>query len=304
MPSKQAGEDVVYCKTSRLDIAYKRGGKKGGVPVLLMHGWPDDASTFDRVAPSLQRAGCETFTPWLRGFGPTRFGSNDACRSGEIAALAQDALDLADALGLERFAIIGHDWGARIAYLLSSVYPERIVCSAALSVAWDPGEPVVPPFEQAKAYWYQWFLATQLGEDTVRNRAKDFARFQWDSWSPTGWFDDDVFNEVAQSFENPAWPDVTLHSYRVRWGQAEPDARYAELAKRQRSARVISVPTMMIQGGEDRCLLPSTSLGKEQHFTGFYERVVLDGVGHFPTREAPDVTSKCLLGWLTKHAHV
>ncbi|HEY3593801.1 MAG TPA: alpha/beta fold hydrolase [Polyangiaceae bacterium] len=166
MPRGEA--PIHYCDTSILRIAYKVGGNEDGTPVLLLHGWPDDASTFDRVAPALHRAGYRTFTPWLRGFGPTRFLSDNTVRSGEIAAMAQDALDLADALGLARFAIAGHDWGARIAYWLASVFPERLTHCAALSVAWEPGPLATPAYLQAKAYWYQWFMATDGGAEAVR----------------------------------------------------------------------------------------------------------------------------------------
>jgi hypothetical protein len=70
-------------------------------------------------------------------------------------------------------------------------------------------------------------MATDRGADVVRRDGKAFARFQWESWSPHGWFDDAVFNAVAESLKNPDWPNMTLHSYRVRWGEAEPDPYYA-----------------------------------------------------------------------------
>src|SRR5262245_3628160 len=130
---------LAQCETPLLRIAYEAGGPQDGAPVLLLHDWPDDASTFDAVAPALHRAGWQTFAPWLRGFGQTRFLSPHTMRSGEIAAMAQDALDFADALGLARFAVVGHDWGARIAYLLASVVPERISHCAAMSLGWQPG---------------------------------------------------------------------------------------------------------------------------------------------------------------------
>ncbi|WP_348630569.1 alpha/beta fold hydrolase [Mesorhizobium sp. M7A.F.Ca.US.003.02.1.1] len=78
----------------------------------------------------LHESGFRTFSPWLRGFGPTSFLSKETMRSGEIAAMAQDVLDFADALGISRFAVVGHDWGARISYLLASVF--RTASSAAL----------------------------------------------------------------------------------------------------------------------------------------------------------------------------
>ncbi|MGX8012795.1 alpha/beta fold hydrolase [Mesorhizobium sp. ORM8.1] len=147
--------------------------------MLLLHGWPDDATTFADVVPFLHSAGFRTFAPWLRGFGPTAFLSDATIRSGEIAAMAQDVLDFADALGLERFAVVGHDWGARIVYLLASVCPARLRCCAAMSLGWQPGKLSTPPLEQVKAFWYQWFMATKRGEESVRKDRRAFARFQW-----------------------------------------------------------------------------------------------------------------------------
>jgi pimeloyl-ACP methyl ester carboxylesterase len=101
--------------TSILKIAYEAGGPSDGPPVVLLHGWPDDVRTYDRVVPVLHAARFRTVAPYLRDFGHTSFLSNETMRSGEIVAMAQDAIDLADALNLQRFAVIGHDRGARIA---------------------------------------------------------------------------------------------------------------------------------------------------------------------------------------------
>jgi pimeloyl-ACP methyl ester carboxylesterase len=101
--------------TSTLKIAYEVGGPSDGLPLVLLHGWPDDVRTYDRVVPLLHAAGFRTVAPYLRGFGDTSFLSKHTMRSGEIVAMAQDAIDLADTLDLERFVVIGHDWGARIA---------------------------------------------------------------------------------------------------------------------------------------------------------------------------------------------
>lgn len=289
-----------FRETSSLRMGFIAGGPADGVPVLLLHGWPDDASTWDAIAPALHDAGFRTIAPWLRGFGPTRFRSGTTMRSGEIAAMAQDVLDLADVLGIQRFAVAGHDWGARIAYLLAATHPQRLTHCAALSLGWSPGALATPDFEQAQAFWYQWFLATDRGAETLRTRGKDFARRMWDTWSPPGWFDDATFAAVARAFENPDWADVTLHSYRVRWEGAERDPVHAALSRRALEARQIHVPTLTIQGGDDRCILPFTSEGKEAHFAASYERQVLDGVGHFPTREAPQEIARRLRAFLLR----
>jgi pimeloyl-ACP methyl ester carboxylesterase len=149
-----------------------------------------------------------------------------------------------------------------------------------------------PAAEQVRAFWYQWFMATDRGAEVVRQRGTEFARFQWETWSPPGWFDEETFATTAASFQNPDWAEITLHAYRVRWGEASPDPAYSELETRQHAVRSIAVPTLMIQGGDDRCVLPESSEDKQQYFTGSYARHVLVGVGHFPTREAAPRVSK------------
>jgi pimeloyl-ACP methyl ester carboxylesterase len=287
-----------FVTTPTLRIAYEAGGPSDAFPVLLLHGWPDDIRTFDHVVPVLQAAGFRTIAPYLRGFGDTTFVSADVMRSGEIVAMAQDAIDLADALELGKFAVIGHDWGARIAYALAITVPQRVTRMVTIAVGWQPGELPTPALKQAQAYWYQWFMATERGRESVRRNGKAFARIQWDNWSPPGWFDDAVFARTAKSFENPDWPDITWHSYSVRWGEADKDPRYAELDHRVHAARSISVPTLMIQGASDAVTLPESTENKDKFFTGGYVRHVIPGIGHFPTREAPETVNKLILDFL------
>jgi len=291
-------QEVLHTTTALLDIAYEVGGPDTGSPVFLLHGWPDDARTYDGVRPGLHTAGFRTYTPWLRGFGLTRFRSASTPRSGQIAAMAQDALDFADSLGIDRFRIIGHDWGARIAYFLAAIAPERVVRMVTISAGWDPGPWKTPALPQARNFWYQWFMATERGAEVVRRDPIAFARFQWTTWSPGDWFDESTFAVTARSFDNPDWVDVTLHSYRVRWDEAEPDARYADLERRQQEVPTIVVPTLLIHGAEDRCVAASTSEGKEQHFSREYERRVIPAVGHFPTREAAGTVARWAVEFL------
>ena len=212
--------------------------------------------------------------------------------------MAQDAVDLADALKLGKFAVIGHDWGARIAYVLAIAIPQRVTRMVTMAVGWQPGELATPSLKQAQAYWYQWFMATERGREMVRRNGKAFARIQWNNWSPSGWFEDAEFERTAKSFENPDWPEITWHSYSVRWGEADKDPRYAELDGRASTAKLISVPTLMVQGGSDAVTLPESTEGKEKYFTGGYARHVIPGVGHFPTREAPEIVSRLIAGFV------
>lgn len=291
-------------QTPTLNIAYEEGGPPDGPVVLLLHGWPDDVRGWSGVAPGLQAAGYRTLTPYLRGFGPTRFLSEQTPRDGRGVALAQDALDLLDALGVQRCAVIGHDWGARAAYTLAALVPERLTAVAGLALAFQPGGRfALPGFSQARLFWYQWFMTLDEGADAVRADPVGFARLQWDTWSPPGWFSPKEFEETARSFHSPDWAEVTLSGYRGRW-RAEPpterhhDPRYDGWQRLLAGVETISVPTLMIQGSADTCDEPASSAGMEAHFLGRYQRVVLNGVGHFPAREAPGAVTQALLAHL------
>lgn len=286
-------------RTPVLEIAYEEGGPADGLPVLLLHGWPDDVRTWDRIRPALNRAGLRTIAPYLRGFGPTRFLSPQSMRSGQLAALAQDALDLADALGLARFAVVGHDWGARAAYIASALWPERITHCVALSVGWGTNAPAQPlSLRQARNYWYHWYMALERGAALVREDGRALARFLWETWGPPGWFRDDEFELTARSFENPDWAEVTLHSYRHRWGLAPGDPAYDPVERRLHPTPAIAVPTLVIHGAADACNDPTTSEGREGLFTGPYRRILLEGVGHFPQREAPEAVAEAIVSFL------
>lgn len=109
-----------FVETPLLRVGYETAGPADGFPVVLVHGWPDDARTWDRVLPELHREGYRTYTPWLRACGPTAFLRADASRTGQLVALGRDLVDFVAALRLGRHALIGHDWGARAAYIASA----------------------------------------------------------------------------------------------------------------------------------------------------------------------------------------
>jgi len=287
-------------RTDVLEISYESGGPEGGSPVLLLHGWPDAPRGFAGLADRLHAQGFRTITPYLRGFGATRFLSSATPRVGTAVALAQDAVDLADRLGLGQFAVVGHDWGARTAYTLAALFPERVTSITALALGYQPrGEAKVPGFEQSRRFWYQWFMCTDGGAAKVEADPIGFARIQWETWSPAGWFEEAEFVETARSFTNGDWTAITLNSYRSRWRKGEAtDARLNGLQRRLKQVEMLSTPTLMIQGGADSCAGPSESEGLDSCFTGGYRRVVLDGVGHFPHREAPEAVSEAILSHL------
>lgn len=294
-----AAKSMQFIKTDVLTIAYQRSGPADGKKVILLHGWPDDPSTWDRIIPALHEAGWETIVPYLRGFGPTIFNDENTFRSGQLSALGQDVIDFADALELQQFAVIGHDWGARAAYIASNLIPERISHCIALSVGWGTNDPNQSmPLHQVQNYWYQWYMSTNKGEALVNQDWKTFVRYIWKIWNPEWEYNEDEFCEAEVSFENPDWREIVLHSYQVRWGFAETDPNYQALEERLQQDTTIHVPTLVIHGGADPCNAPSTSEGKDDFFSDTYQRVVLDHIGHFPQREAAEEVQQTIMDFL------
>jgi len=292
---------LVRCETEHLSIACEVSGPARGAPVFLLHGWPDDVRTWDRILPPLHAAGYQTRVPYLRGCGTTRFRDPAARRTGQLSALGQDLLDLADAMSCDRFTAVGHDWGARACYIASALAPQRVDACVALSVGWGTNDQNwTPSLKQIQNYWYHWYMALERGADLVHNDRIAFTRYIWRIWNPAWQPSDEEFDTTARSFLNPDWADVVLHSYRSRWGYAALDAQYASIDAKLAGGPKISVPTLVIHGGSDPCNDPSTSEGKEPLFTSGYSRLVLDGVGHFPQREAPDDVATAITDFLNE----
>jgi pimeloyl-ACP methyl ester carboxylesterase len=274
-------------QTSLLEMAYRDDGPRDAPVILLLHGWPDDASTWDAIIPGLTEAGWRTIAPSHRGFGQTRFLAPDTPRTGNAAMLALDTIELLDRLGVARFSVAGHDWGANMAAMLAVGWPGRVGRIAMLSSPPALGGLPAPSLWHARLQWYHWFQATRLGAQAVRDDRRGFARIMWETWSPPGWFDDATFERVAASFDNPDWVEVTLHSYRSRWGEAEPDPASTWLDDKVRASKTLALPAIYVQGALDGVNPPPTSETLAEKFTGPFERIVLPGIGHFPTREAP-----------------
>lgn len=289
MPTITAGD---------LDFACSLLGPDDGAPVLLLHGWPDDASTWDAVAPVIAATGRRVIVPTLRGFGDTRFREAEVPRTGNSAIHATDMIALLDALGVERLAVIGHDWGSNIAEALAVGWLERVERIAMLATPPRIGGMPTPAFHQAQLYWYHWFMATERGAQAVRADPHGFAHIHWQNWAPPGWFDETTFRKVARSFNNPDWVDVTLHSYRSRWENAAPDPRSEWLETKIKAMTKLSLPTLFIKGHVDGVTAQDSFAKVPAKFDGPFEMMGLPSVGHFPQREAPAEVADLLVAFL------
>ena len=284
-------------RTPTLEIAYEEHGPAGGPPVILLHGFPYDGHAYDDVAPRLADDDCRVLVPWLRGYGGTRFLASDTPRSGEQAALGNDLRQFMDALGIERAALAGYDWGGRAACVVSALWPERVRCLLScggynLFNSATMNRPAAAA--QEARLWYQYYFHTPRGVAGLEQNRRDIVRTLWSQWSPSWKFDDATFERSAKAFDNPDFVAVVIQSYRHRYGNAPGDPKLVEIEAALARQPDIAVPTINIHGG-DSGISPVTEVdAAKRHFAGFYERRVVPNVGHNVPQEAPNETVAAL----------
>jgi pimeloyl-ACP methyl ester carboxylesterase len=280
-----------------LSVGYAEAGRADGPPVLLLHGWPYDIHSFVEVAPLLAAAGYRVIVPYVRGYGSTRFLSSTTKRNGQPSALARDAIDLMDALKLQKATIAGFDWGGRSADIVAALWPER--CKALVSVSGyligsqEAGKVPLPPKAEYQ-WWYQYYFATDRGLKGYDKYRNDFARLIWQLASPKWKFDDATFERSAAAFDNPDHVAIVIHNYRWRLGLAEGEARYDELEKRLATAPSIGVPTITLEGDANGAPHPEPE-SYAKKFTGKYlHRTISGGIGHNLPQEAPQAFAQAV----------
>ncbi|HWX47672.1 MAG TPA: alpha/beta hydrolase [Roseomonas sp.] len=281
-----------------LRVAYREQGEPEGWPVMLLHGFPYDAHAYDAVAPILVEAGARVITPWLRGYGPTRFLSLDTPRSGQQAALGADLLALMEALGIPRAVLAGYDWGGRAACILGALWPERVAGLVTgdgynIQDITRAGEPQAP--EREFRYWYQYYLHGERGAAGLAAHRHEFCRLLWRLWSPEWRFDEASFARSAAAFDNPDFVAVVVHSYRHRYGLVPGDPALEDIERRLAAQPPIAVPTVSLDGGADGVARPEGSAADAPHFTGPYEHRRLPGIGHNLPQEAPQAFAEAVL---------
>lgn len=297
--SSQLRASIRRVQTPVLEIGYEESGDPDGFPVLLLHGFPYDVRSWDGVAPALAEEGYRVLVPYLRGYGATRFLDPDAPRMAEQAAIAQDVVDLADALGLERFALAGFDWGNRAACITSILHPDRVLAHVAVNGysvqdTVNPSEPAPAPLEAV--LWYQWYFNTDRGRRGLEENRREICRFLWESWSPRWDFDDATYEATAASFENPSFVDVVIHSYRHRHGNAPGEERFLAVERRLAERPPVPVPAIVLRGDASGFGPPSRDpSGDRARFPALVDRRIVEGAGHALPAERPGPVVAALL---------
>lgn len=292
---------IQFTKTPSLTLAYEQHGPSTSDPIILLHGFPYSPRAYDEIAPALAAKGHRVIVPYLRGYGPTRFNSPDTLRSGQQAALAQDLLDLMDALAIKQAALCGYDWGGRAACIVAALWPERVRCLVTgdgynLQNIPNSTQPLDPETEHR--FWYQYYFHTPRGVEGLTQNRRALCELLWMLWSPTWAKNAERYPLSAPAFDNPDFVEVVIHSYRHRFMYAPGDPTLEWMEEALTQQPMISVPTISLCGADDG-VGPATEIDEDaERFTGPYERRVLAGVGHNIPEEAPEATLKALLDLL------
>ncbi|MFZ1953523.1 MAG: alpha/beta hydrolase [Pseudolabrys sp.] len=303
LPAIKPGEHTSFAPLKQIDagvlnVSYAEAGPADGPPVILLHGWPYDIYSFVDVAPLLASVGYRVIVPYLRGYGATRFLSNDTVRNGQPSAIASDTIALMDALKIEKAILAGFDWGARTVNIVSALWPER--CKATVSVSGyligsqEAGKMPLPPKAELE-WWYQFYFATDRGRAGYDKYRHDFAKLIWQLASPKWNFDDATFDRSAAAFDNPDHVDIVVHNYRWRLGLAQGESKYDELEKRLAAAPVITVPTITMEGDANGAPHPEPSAYAKKFSGKYAHRTIKGGVGHNLPQEAPHAFAEAVV---------
>jgi pimeloyl-ACP methyl ester carboxylesterase len=281
-----------------LNVGYLEAGPANGPAVVLLHGWPYDIHSYVDVVPLLSSAGYRVIVPYLRGYGSTRFLSDQTARNGQQAVVAVDIIALMDALKIDRAILGGYDWGARTANIIAALWPER--CKAMVSVSGyligsqEANKTPLPPQAELQ-WWYQYYFATERGREGYDKYRHDFSKLIWRIASPKWEFDDATFDRSAAAFDNPDHVAIVIHNYRWRLGLADGERRYDDLEKRLAAAPVITVPTITMEGDANGAPHPPAAAYRGKFSGKYTHRVVTGGIGHNLPQEAPQAFAAAIV---------
>jgi pimeloyl-ACP methyl ester carboxylesterase len=266
---------VHFVEANGLRFAYLEEG--AGPLVLMLHGFPDTARTWDDLRPRVAAKGYRVVAPYMRGYHPSAVPDRDT----DQETLARDTLALIEALGASDAIIVGHDWGASAAYGAAGLGPDRV---KKLFVIGIPHPAALKPSPK-KLWAVRHFAMYKLPGAPDRFARNDFAALPaiYRRWSPAWSPDPAEFDDVRASFGNPASLNAAFGYYR------KLSPRLTESLKAR-----IAAPTVVFAGLDDPIVQPSDYRFAAKRFSGEYTVEEVPG-GHFMHREHPDVFAERLL---------
>jgi pimeloyl-ACP methyl ester carboxylesterase len=249
-----------------------------GVPVILLHGWPDSSALWREQVPFLAGNGFRAITPDLRGFG--RSSRPDDTDSYGLANSVADVAAVLDAYEVDKAHVVGHDWGAAVAWLVAMYLPDRVRTLTALSVP-HLGAPMTT--RQREMGWYQLFF--QFEGIAEANLAHDgWAMFR--ELTPG-------YSDVERAIADLSRPGALTAS--LKWYRANLAPR---MPGPGREFPPVTVPTLGVWSDGDRYLDGARMRASGDIVKGPWRYAEITGASHWIPLDAPEQLNELLFGWL------
>ncbi len=260
-------------------LAFNVLDEGAGEPVLLVHGFPDDHTVWRNQVPALVAAGYRVIAPDNRGCGESEMAAQT--RDYVLLNLVADLVAILDALGIERVKLVGHDWGAVIAWVFAARHPERVERYAALSVGHAAAYAAGPLEQKLKGWYVLMFQLRGFAEWLIKSRNwAFFRRFT------------DHHPELA------SWTAKLGRPGRLTAGINYYRANIGILLKPDRSK--VSVPVLGIYSDGDRYLAKAQMTDSAAYVDAPFRFELVKGAGHWLQIDAPDQVNALLLDFFQK----
>ncbi|WP_166256614.1 alpha/beta fold hydrolase [Marinobacter salicampi] len=278
-------------QTKRGLFTYREGGDPAGIPLVMIHGWPESSYCWEQVAHHL--------APGLRIIAPDLRGLGDSERTPDLGhyhkhELAQDVIALLDGLKINQFNLVGHDWGGVVAQEMALAEPGRVERLVIMNIAvinnLKGNQEVIEKVRSSSGnpYWYQHFLQTpDLPEAMIPGAEEAWLGHFLKTWNGEP-FPQDALDEYVRTFLTPGTPGTSANYYRTFGADAK---RWATLA-----SHVWPMPSLYLYGNKDRIIIPEYL----NHIDDCFEDLRIEQIeaGHFLQEEQPALVADYLNDFL------
>jgi pimeloyl-ACP methyl ester carboxylesterase len=265
-------------------LGFEVSEEGAGTPVVLLHGFPDTSALWRHQVAALTGAGFRTIAPDMRGRG--RSDKPPDVADYALTKIVSDVTGVMDALGVQRAHVVGHDWGAVVAWLVAMLAPTRVDHLVVISVG-APGAAGPPTLEALQKGWYRiLFDIAGVAEDLIQRNDWYLARTLLEGGGEN-------FETYIANLSEPGALTAALNWYRANMpvqrllGPAPP-------------LPPVAAPTMGVFGTADVALTEDAMVKSASRVSGPWRYERLEGIGHFVPLDAPDQLNKLLLDFLPR----